>query len=110
MFPCFTVMPSLNKISYLILSYLWSLALRTHSLIFVGHLYVLLCFLFSYKHRSYVFSIIVSYHSCQSKSSDVERFQKGYSHGTIGVHLGYNMGTMVVAGVLSVTTSFCSKV
>ena len=37
----------------------WSLAYRTHSLVFVRHRFNLLDFLFSNKDRSYVFSIMV---------------------------------------------------
>ena len=48
---------------------IWSLAYRTHSLIFVRHRSDFLCVLFSYNDPSYVFFIIVWYHFYLSKSS-----------------------------------------
>ena len=44
---------------YICMYNVWSLAYRTHSLVFVRHRFNLLCFLFSNKDCSYVFSIMV---------------------------------------------------
>ena len=58
---------------------IWSLAYRTHSLVFVRHRYDLLCVLFNCNDPSYVFSIIVLYHEQRqaigSKCSNTVRIQ-----------------------------------
>ena len=64
---------------------IWSLAYRTHSLIFLRHRYDLFCVLFTYYNPSYIYCVTVSYHSYLSKSSirpSVQSavMQRGYSH------------------------------
>ena len=85
---------------------IWSLAYRTHSLVFVRHRSDLLCVLFSYNDPSYVFFIIVWYQFYLSKSivrpSDlnvaietgtIEGIQGGYSQDTVGIQTGYSGDT-----------------
>ena len=71
---------------------IWSLAYRTHSLIFVRHRYDLVCVEFIYNGPSYVFCAIVSYHSCLSKCSIRPVMQRGFS----GVTVGNTRGTVGV--------------
>ena len=82
---------------------IWSLAYRTHSLIFVRHRYDLFCVEFIYNGPSYVFCVIVSYHSYLFKCNIrpvIQRgyrgVQTGYSGGTVGVQWGYMRGTVGV--------------
>ena len=65
---------------------IWFLAYTTHSLIFVRHRYDLVCVEFIYNDPSYVFCVIVSYHSCLSKCSIRPVMQRGFSGGTVGEH------------------------
>ena len=73
---------------------IWSLAYLTHSLIFVRHCYDLVCVEFIYNGPSYLFCVIVSYHSYLSKCSIRPVMQRGFSGGTDGVHWGYSGGTV----------------
>ena len=80
---------------------IWSLAYRTHSLIFVRHRYDLFCVYFIYNGPSYAFCVIVSYHSylskCSVRPSGLRAvMQRGYSGGTDEVHWGYSRGTVGV--------------
>ena len=92
---------------------IWSLAYRTHSLIFVRHCYDLVCVEFIYNGPSYVFCLIVSYYFYLSKSSvrssglnvaietgTIEGIQSGYREDTVG----YRRGTVVVVVVVVVVT------
>ena len=72
---------------------IWSLAYRTHSLIFVRHRYDLFCVEFIYNGPSYVFCVIVSYHSYLFKCNIRPVIQRGYrGGGTDEVQWGYSRG------------------
>ena len=86
---------------------IWSLAYRTHSLVFVRNRNDLLCVLFSYNASSYIFSIIVSYQFYLSKSSArpsdlnvaIEKgiiigIQSGYRDDTGRIQSGYREDTV----------------
>ena len=85
---------------------IWSLAYRTHSLVFVRHRSDLLCILFMYNDPSYIFFIIVWYHFYLSKSSvmpsdlnvaietgTIEGIQSGYSGDTVRIQWRYSQDT-----------------
>ena len=90
---------------------IWSLAYRTHSLVFVRHRNDLLYVLFSYNDPSYVSFIIVWYHFYLSKSSvrpsdlnvaiekgTIEGIQSGYSGDTVRIQWGYREDTVRIQG------------
>ena len=72
----------------------WSLAYRTHSLIFVRHRYDLVCVEFIYNGPSYVLSLFRTNLIYPGPSGLHAVMQRGYSGGTDWVHWGYSGGTL----------------
>lgn len=76
---------------------IWSLAYRTHSLIFVRHRYDLLCVnLSTTALLTYFVSLFRTILIYPGPSGLHAVIQRGYSGGTGGVHWGYTGGTVGV--------------